>query len=145
MKPIVNWIVLANARMAKICENRGPGKGLVPLAGKQWHAEAVETPRDKAGRGHNIAGPGTAAVEQTDPQLQSDIRFAREISDHLVQAYSDGAFDRLIIASGPHMLGLLRTHLDERLLAITVGEIAKDLSAQPSAAVEGHIGEVLAI
>lgn len=145
MKPIITWIVLANARTAKVCENRGPGKGLVALDGKEWHAEEVPEPRDNAGRGHSIAGPGMAAVEQTDPQLQSSIRFVREISDHLLHAYTAGEFERLVLVSGPHMLGLLRGHLDERLLAVTVGEIAKDLSAQPPAALVDHIGEVIAV
>ena len=131
MKPIVNWIFLANARLAKVCENRGPGKGLVALNDKRWQAEAVPERRDKAGRGHSIAGPGKPAVEQADLQLQSDIRFARELSDHLMHAFSAKQFDRLIIVAGPHMLGLLRTHLDARLKAVTVGEIAKDLTAQP--------------
>ena len=145
MKPIVTWIVLANSRMAKGCENRGPGKGLVALEDRHWHAAAVSEPRDKAGRGHSIAGPGVAAVEQTDPQLQSDIGFAREVSDHLLHDFSAKGFDRLIIVAGPHMLGLLRAHLDDRLQAVTVGEIAKDLTAQPPAALEGHIGEVIAV
>jgi len=145
MKPIVNWIVLANARKAKIFENRGPGKGLVERRGKTWHADTLSEPRDKAGRGHNIAGPGMAAVEQTDPQLQSETRFARDVTEHLLQAFSANEFDRLVIVSGPHMLGLLRANLDDRLRAVTVGEIAKDLLAQPIAILEGHIGEVIAV
>ncbi|MFK7938781.1 MAG: host attachment protein [Roseovarius sp.] len=145
MKPIVNWIVLANARTAKVFENRGPGKGLVEHAGASWQADALTEPRDKAGRGHSIAGPGTAAVEQTDHQLQSDIRFARDVSDHLLRALSDHAFDRLVVVAGPHMLGLLRAQMDGRLRDVTVGEIAKDLLAQPTAKLEEHIGELIAV
>lgn len=145
MKPIVTWIVLINSRMARVCENRGPGKGLVTLENRHWHAAEVSAPRDKAGRGHNIVGPGVAAVEQTDRQLQSDIGFAREVSGHLLHDFSARRFDRLIIVAGPHMLGLLRAHLDDRLKAVTVGEVAKDLSAQPPDALEGHVGEVIAV
>lgn len=145
MKPIVNWIVLANARTAKVLENRGPGKGLVEKPGKSWQADVVSLPRDEAGRGHSIAGPGMAAVEQTDPKLQSEIRLARTMSGHLLKALDAKEFDRLIVVAGPHMLGLLRAHLDDRLKAVTVGEIAKDLSAQTPAALEDHIGELIAV
>jgi protein required for attachment to host cells len=131
--------------MAKVIENRGPGKGLVEKPGKCWHADAPSQPRDDAGRGHSIAGPGMAAVERTDHQLEVDIRFARELSRNLLEALNAKEFDRLIIVSGPHMLGVLRTHLDERLKAVTVGEIAKDLSAQTPAALEDHIGEIIAV
>ena len=145
MKAIVNWVVLANARTAEVFENRGPGKGLVEKSDICWHSESPAAPRDKAGRGHNIAGPGIAAVERADPQHQSDIRFAKDISNHLLKAHSDKAFDRLIIVAGPHMLGLLRACMDERLKMATVAEIAKDLSAQPTEAIETHIGEFIAV
>jgi protein required for attachment to host cells len=145
MKPTINWIVLVNARAAKVFENRGPGKGLVALDGKSWQADELSEHRDKAGRGHSIAGPGGAAVQETDLQLQSEIRFAREVADHLLHAFAAKEFDRFVLAAGPHMLGLLRAQVDNRLKAVTISEIAKDLSALTPAQLEVHIGESIAI
>lgn len=145
MKPIVTWILLANARYANMVENRGPGKGLQPIDGSEWHADEAMEHRDKAGFGHNISGPGMAAVEATNLQLQADIKFAKDISNRLTKSFANKKFNRLIIVSSPHMLGLLRANLDEHLHQVLVGEIDKDLVAKPISALERHLEELLAI
>jgi len=145
MKPVVTWVVLANARTAKVLAHRRPGKGLSPVSGKIWQAPEASMPRDKAGVGHSVSGPGIAAVEQTHPQDLNDARFAKEVLGHVSKARLDKQFDRLILLAGPHMLGLLRTHLDPALRATLLGEIPKDLSHLPISDVEEHIGELIAV
>lgn len=145
MKPTVTWIVLANARVVRVLANRGPGKGIVALSGMTWTAEDAKEPRDHAGVGHSIAGPGVAAVEQSDLHLQAETRFAREVCAKLAEALDKSEYDRLVIFAGPHMLGLLRAHLDDRVRQVTIGEVPKDLSAQSLEAVHAHLGEVLAV
>lgn len=145
MKPVVTWIVLANAREVRVFANKGPGKGLLALARKRWQAEGVGKPRDKAGVGHSIAGPGISAVESTDPQRQSDMRFAQDVSLQLLHSFDAHEFGRLVLVAGPHMLGLLRATLHDRLKVVISNEIAKDLSAQPMDVLEGHLGEVIAV
>ncbi|MFK7837441.1 MAG: host attachment protein [Sulfitobacter sp.] len=115
MKPIVTWVLLANARSARVFENRGPDKGLTAISGYAWTAQMPRAPRDKAGVGHSIAGPGVAAVEQPDLQKLSDAHFASEVVGHLAKAVAEKRFDRLILTAGPHMLGLLRQELDAPL------------------------------
>ncbi len=145
MKPVVTWVLLANARAARVLENKGMGKGLTALAGQAWSADAARAPRDKAGVGHSIAGPGVAAVEQPDLQKLNDAHFAKDLVEHLTKARQDTKFDRLILIAGPHMLGLLRQDLDTPLRAVLLGEIPKDLSNQPLADIENHLGELIAI
>jgi protein required for attachment to host cells len=145
MKPVVTWVVMANARSAKVIAHRGLGKGLCVVSGKTWNAPEVRLPHDKAGIGHSSVGPGVAAVEQTDPQDVSDARFAKNVMDQVAKAHGEKQFERLILIAGPHMLGLLRTHLDPALRAALVGELPKDLSSQPLSAVEAHLGELIAI
>ena len=145
MKPVVTWIVLVSSRVATVLENHGPGKGLVALGGKSWHAEEAGKPRDKAGVGHSIAGPGVSAVDHSDLQLKNDTQFAQEVTRGLSQALSAKEFDRLVLVSGPHMLGLLRANLDDHLRPAIVGEIDKDLTAQPIAALEAHLGEIIVV
>ena len=145
MKPVVTWIVLANTREVSVLVNRGPGKGLVPLAGKYWEAEDVNTPRDKPGVGHSIAGPAVSAVESTDHKRHSSELFAHEVMRQLSNSLAAKEFDRLVLVSGPMMLGLLRKSMDDHVRKTLVDEIAKDLSALPIRALETHLGEVMAI
>ncbi|WP_227269502.1 host attachment protein [Roseobacter weihaiensis] len=145
MKPVVTWIVLANTREVRILVNRGPGKGLEPLANKHWRAEGVDKPRDKAGVGHSIAGPAVSAVDPGDPQRQSDIRFARKVAGRLSNSLDKKRFHRLVLVSGPLMLGLLRGVAEDRLKDVIVEEVAKDLTAQPIDVVKSHLGAVIAV
>lgn len=145
MKPVVTWVLLANARQAKVLENRGPGKGLVPLDAHQWDAARPEQPRDRAGMGHSIAGPGVSAVEQSDPQNKADKSFAKDIGKAVTRAFQAKEFDRLILVAGPHMLGLLRDEVENALAPALAGEIDKDLLAQPVKSVEAHVGEIIAV
>lgn len=145
MKPLVTWIVLANAREATLAENRGPGKGVQMVEGQTWQAEPVDLPRDEAGVGHSIAGPGKSAVEQKDPQRKADMALAKDVAQAMNKALSAKKFDRLILVAGPHMLGLLRAEMNGALKSALAGEIAKDLSAQPMESLESHIGEVIAV
>ena len=145
MKPVVTWIVLANTREIRVFANKGPGKGLLAVAGKCWQAEGASKPRDKAGVGHSIAGPGISAVDTADPQSQSDMRFAQDVSLQLSNSFDAKEFDRLVLVAGPHMLGLLRAALNDHLKAVISNEIAKDLSAQPMDALEAHLSEVIAV
>ena len=145
MKPVVTWVVLANARAIRVLSHQGQGNGLTALAGQCWHAPEASMPRDKAGIGHSIAGPGVAAVEQKNATKINDIRFAKEVIAKLSEAYLAKKFDRLILISGPHMLGLLRANIDVPLRAALIGEIAKDLSAQSLTQIEIHLGQLIAI
>ncbi len=145
MKAVISWVVLANARVARVYEHAGPGKGLTARQGKTWHAAPLRTHRDRAGVGHSIAGPGIRAVEQTHLRDLNDAQFAKDVIGHLSKAYLDKSFDRLILVAGPHMLGLLRTNLDTPLSAALLGEIPKDFSNQPLSSLEAQLGELIAI
>lgn len=145
MKPVVTWIVLANARRAYVVANRGPGKGLAAVEGNLWHAEPASEHADRAGVGHSIAGPGVTAVEQGDSQHYADTKFAKEIVAHLAKALSRQRFDRLVIVAGPHMLGLMRDALTGPLNDVLIAEVSKDLSALPIERLETHLGDVIAV
>ncbi len=145
MKPIVTWILLANARDASVLVNRGPGKGLTVLDGVTFRSEEATGPRDRAGVGHSIAGHGVSAVEQTNPQDKIDTEFAHHLAEQMSSALAKHKFDRLIVIAGPHMLGLLRVSFDEALAAVVIGEIDKDLSRQTPDAVASHIEGIIAV
>jgi protein required for attachment to host cells len=145
MKPVITWVVLANAKATRVLSHQGPGRGLTVVAGKKWQSDTAELPRDKAGIGHSIGGPGVAAVEQSDARLLKDTRFAKEIVADLSKDYQAKKYHRLILVSGPHMLGLLRAEIEGPLRKALMGEISKDLSATPLDQVEKRLGELIAV
>ncbi|MCX8226771.1 MAG: host attachment protein [Sulfitobacter sp.] len=145
MKPTITWVVLANTRATKVLSHQGPGKGLMVVAGKKWQADTQSLPRDKAGVGHSIAGPAVSAVEQSDAKKLSDMRLAKEIVADLSKDYQAKKYQRLILVSGPHMLGLLRAEIEAPLRKALIGEIPKDLSAMSVDQVEKHLGELIAV
>ncbi|MDA3858084.1 MAG: host attachment protein [Roseovarius sp.] len=144
MKPIVTWVILLTAREAHVVVNTGPGKGLFVLEDKTWSAEPATGYSSEAGIGHSIAGPGVSAVDQGDPQGHADQTFAKEIAEDLEAALARKQFDRLVIASGPHMLGVMRKALTRSVQGVLVAEIPKDLSALPLDSLQTHLDEIIA-
>ena len=145
MKPIVTWVLVANTQNANVLENRGPGRGLSQVSGLGMHPDRAELPRDRAGVGHSIGGPGVSAVEHADPQGKVDAAFAREVAGQMSGALAANRFDRLIVAAGPEMLGLLRNSFDTAVQSVVIGEIDKDLSNQDAKEVASHIEDVIAV
>ena len=144
MKPIVTWVVLVDARNASVVVNRGPGKGIAVLEDKAWSAEPAIGFSSEPGVGHSSAGPGISAVDQGDPQEHADQVFAKEIAQDLESALARKDFDRLVMVSGPHMLGVMRKALTPAVRGLVVGEIAKDLSDLPLDRLQTHLDDIIA-
>ena len=145
MKPKRTWIVLANARLARIVEHRGTGQGIFVEPGMVLHADEPVEYSDRAGTGHSIGGPGNSAVDMGDPQEQADAAFARAIAERLSGAQTSGEFDRLIVIASPHMLGLLRKANAPDVTDKIMAEVDKDLTAIPLDELEKHLGSVLLV
>jgi protein required for attachment to host cells len=145
MKPNKTWILLANSREASVLSHDGPGKGLSLLADKTWKADPAIEFSDRAGMGHSSHGPGVSAVDQGDPQEHADAAFAKKVLSSIHDDLRAGKFNRLVLAAGPHMLGLLRKAIPEDLQHVLLAEIDKDLSAAPKATVETNLAEILPV
>jgi len=143
MKPTKTWILVANARQARILEHSGAGQGLDPVPGRHLEAEEATEYTDKPGTGHSIAGPATNAMDRADPQDQADIAFAKEVCSVLVEAQAEGRYDRLVIFAGPHMLGLLRKVRQSEIEETLLKEIDKDLTHLPADQIETHLEDVI--
>ena len=145
MKPIRTWIVVANARQARIIEHHGAGHGLHPVPGMALKADPPTEYSDRPGTGHSIAGPGVNAVGRPDPQEQADLAFAHRINETLCAARDTSKYDRLLIVAGPHMLGILRKELDPALTDLVLAEVDKDLTALPLEELETHLEPVMLV
>ncbi|WP_372994004.1 host attachment protein, partial [Sulfitobacter sp.] len=98
-----------------------------------------------AGEVHSRVGPGMSAVEQTDPKMLAQADFAKEVSDFLETSFEKGNFERLIVAAGPHMLGVIRDAFSEKVSKVVIAEVDKDLTHLPLEELPEHLDHVLAV
>jgi protein required for attachment to host cells len=87
-----------------------------------------ELETDRPGRkfsvstGQRHAVGGERSTRRTDQE-----NFARRIADEIERARNSRKFDKLVLAAGPRMLGLIRGGLSDSARACLAAEIAKDL------------------
>lgn len=143
MRSTVTWVVMANARAAKVMENRGPGHGLQPLDRLTFIADPAPSPRLHTGQ--DIFEPDESYRMPLARQRRTDARFARTIVERLTEAFLANEFDYLVLVAGPHMLGLIRAEIEGTLRPVLAGEIPNDLSNQPPQALEKQVGEIIPV
>src|SRR3546814_4363114 len=98
MKPTRSWIVIADGAQARILENHGPGKGLVPLpAGvmQKTSRPSRDIDTDRPGRGYNPMGQHHTMDSPSDSHREEKRRFADLLANHINAAALDRSYDRL--------------------------------------------------
>lgn len=149
MKPTTTWILIADGARARIFANRGPGKGIEPVAGEALqgdHRPSRDLLRHKPGRTFESAGTMRHAIApHHDPHRELKRTFAHELAESLEAHLADKAYDRLVVVAPPKALGDLRSALSEHVRAVVYAELGKDLTKTPMAELPGHIAEVLAV
>jgi protein required for attachment to host cells len=137
-----NWILLADGGNARIMERVAPfGKLKEVLNLTHTHESTHQHGNDRPGRGFESASPARHAYEPRSDwhELQKE-GFAKEIATLIKDAYHTKKFEELSIFSAPHMLGLLRHHLNKNALSSKiVKEYPKDILALPLGAVQDYI------
>lgn len=93
--------------------------------------------------GRTFASVGTrrsAYETKTDPKSREIEKFAKELSQKLIQAFNAGEFGRLYLIASPEMMGLIRPQLNGHLKEAIVAEIAKDYHTKDE--VEKHLASL---
>jgi protein required for attachment to host cells len=115
MKP--QWIVVANASLARFFKRDSPTDPLVALL-------TMEHPESRL-KGHELADdrPGHEATDnsiggnrfepRSDPRRKEHRRFAREIAEHLDDALAEDGFKSLWICASDPFLGELKAELSD--------------------------------
>jgi protein required for attachment to host cells len=80
-----------------------------------------------------------SAGGEVRPRRDAAMRFARRIGGELELARRDGRFERLVLMAGPAFIGLLRSALPERVRAMLVAEVRKDLTQEDEQALLGFL------
>jgi len=144
MKPTITWILLANAGIARVVANRGPGKGFEAMGGKTWHAEKAVEYADKPGVEHHGRGHGNVTLMSGDPKDAAETAFAVRLARELEASCREDRFQRLIISAAPALLGKLRAALPEVVRERVLAEVDKDLTHIPLEALRTHLKDVIA-
>jgi len=150
MKAKTTWILIADGAQAKVFEHAGPGKGLRIVDGLQFEQAALQAREIMADRpGNSIGSQGarnSGGVEySSDPVAVRERRFVENVAEQLDRHLQQGAFDRLIVAAAPTALGDLRPAFSKGVKATIVAELPKDLTNIPTAKLEAHFADVLAM
>ena len=112
------------------------GEKLVLFKNTGDHApelSALPTPDiDGAGAG---SGGHASSASNPDDSTQAEDGYAAGVAAVLNQQALSGQFEHLLVIAAPKTLGELRKHWHKVLQAKLVGELAKDLTGQPTDAI----------
>ena len=145
MKSIKTWILLADARMARIVENPGPGKGVFQIRNKVFEAKEVNEFADSAGRTHNSTTSTRHKYETPDNTSNAANEFVDEILTSLQKSLRDGEYNRLIICAAPKTLGLINKALPKSLKDVTIGQVDRDLTRVPTDKLAKHFETLIMV
>lgn len=126
------WLVFANRTQAKIFENRGPGRDLMPVQSFD-HAEGRLKNRDfysdKPGRetNHITASSRHSFSSHIDAHDRSAEDFARQLASALELGRAQSQYQKLVLIAEPKFLGMMNTALNHRVRAHVAVTVSKDL------------------
>ncbi len=141
IKPVVSWVVVADASRARVLVNDGPNHGLTV---EREFEQEVKKSRDILSDPDRM-GYSKHATELPDQVREQKRRFAREIARALDDARKQNAFERLYLVAPPQVLGELRSELTPELSKMVAGELNKDLTKIPLRDLPGHLGPLLPV
>lgn len=131
MKAIPTWILIADGGRAYVVERKRAADGLKKVPGLTFngpHKLSRDIGTDKPGRAFSSVGSKRAALDD-DKRLarEAEEKFLGAVVDHIDESLKGGAFERLVLAAPPRVLGVLRKRLSRRLSKALYGEIRADL------------------
>ena len=149
MQPTRTWVLIADAAHARAYLSTWPGAKLEPVAGFEL-AESIPYARDLSNHKPGSSQPSVGSAHHTvgpvsDPRRDAKRNFAVRVAEALEAEHRKGAFDRLVIACPPTMLGDLRAALAKSVAQHVVAELHKDLVKVPEHDLLSHFSEVPAL
>jgi protein required for attachment to host cells len=148
MKPIRTYILIADGARAHILLSEGRGKPLTEVLGSEQRLDLKpdhEISAERPGRVHESANMERHAIERDDLHRREKERFAQSLAAGLDRRLADGEYDRLVVAAAPETLGVIRSALSEKVRAVIMAEIAKDLTKLPNTEVKAHLSDNLPV
>ncbi len=148
MKSIRTYILIADGARARLLLSEGRGKALTEVPGSDIRIELKpdqDLSADRPGRVHESANVSRHAIEREDLHRRGKERFAQSLAESLEKRLANHEFERLVIAAAPETLGSIRSALNDKVRAVIMAEVAKDLTKIPNPQIRPHLGEDLPI
>jgi protein required for attachment to host cells len=147
MKQKRTWVLIADARRARVFETRGKGTGLAAVPDMALDAELLPSRAlgtDRPGRTFESVGSARHAMESpSDLHREQKRQFAHEIARAVHERHTTKSFDRLVVVAPAVTMGDLRAALPDDLKAITTAELVADLTKTPVAKLPSHLADVV--
>ena len=148
MKPIRTYILVADGARARFLLSEGRGKPLTEVPGSDIRINLKadhELSAERPGRVHESANVSRHAIERDDLHRREKERFAQALADSLDKRLANREYERLVIAAAPETLGIIRSALSDKVRAVILAEVAKDLTKIPNPQIRDHLREDLPI
>ena len=144
MKSIRTYILIADGARARLLLSEGLGKPLAEVPNSELAQDIKpdhELSAERPGRVHESANVARHAIERDDLHRREKERFAQALAADLDRRLAAGEYGRVIIAAAPETLGAIRAALSEKVRAVVLGEVAKDLTKLPNPQIGAHLGD----
>jgi protein required for attachment to host cells len=148
MKPVRTYILVADGARAHILLSEGRSKPLTEVPGSEQKLDLKpdhEISAERPGRVHESANVERHAIERDDLHRREKERFAQSLAADLDRRLAGGEYGRLVIAAAPETLGVIRSTLSDKVRAVIMAEVAKDLTKLPNAEVKAHLSDNLPV
>lgn len=121
------WILVANARNARLFANHGPEKGLELV--QSCVAEELDTSPPQSGR----------LSRRTDMPRQTARGFAHRLAGDLYKGRSRGRYAKAIIVAPPSFMGMLNAELDGPTDKMVSNRVSKDYTRDEERDLRQHL------
>jgi len=127
------WILISDSCRARIFLDRGLQNGLEEIGGYAYpggREHVRDRVSDRAGmKPAGAQGVRAGASQEVDPREAQSQAFARFLAGTLKKKKDQHAFQELVIAAPPHLLGILRDAMDDTVARCIVASLDKDYVA----------------
>jgi len=136
------WVLVAESSRAKIYSTNDSIDTLeeiVDLSHSESRLHEQKLTTDLPG---SQAGGGSShhkVEDRTDVKDQESLHFAKQIEEKLEKGWNQGEFSRLVVASAPAFLGILRKTMSPNVSKAVVREIDKNLTQFTSDEIKSHL------
>ncbi|HEX5125715.1 MAG TPA: host attachment protein [Rhodocyclaceae bacterium] len=129
------WILVANARHARLFAHHGPNQGLelVTETVAEKSADAMMTPN------------GGRTPRRGDPPKHQAQGFAHRLARELYQGRSRGRYAHAILVAPPAFMGMLNSELDKPTASLVSKRVDKDYTKTGKGALSSHLEHCLCV